>query len=428
MIKRITNNWGLKLGSLVLAALLWILITNINDPVMPIRFSNIPVTLRNMNKITDDGKVYEVLDDTDVIGVVTIYAPRSVVDSLSRDNIIATADFENYTTVDGQYRIGINLSTNKYSGQIESISGSIDTVKLSVEERSYKTLRLTATTSGTLPDGYIIGDTTTEVNQIRITGPTSVVSNVSSASVNVEVTGYTSNIGTVAEVKLFDENGEEVKKDNIQLSINSVSVNVTILATKRVPLEFTVTGTPASGYLRSGEITASPDTVLLAGGKLLEGISSVQIYDSSLDISGLTEDLNTTINISSYLPAGTTLGDREFSGVVTVTVPIEEESERTLDIPYRQVKIENVPDGYSAKVLPENNENSFDLRIQGLEENVSNVSASAVTAVVDMQTVIDRASESEAASGNYRAAVSITLPEGISTDDQIRLLITLAED
>ncbi len=45
-----------------------------------------------------------------------------------------------------------------------------------------------------------------------------------------------------------------------------------------------------------------------------------------------------------------------------------------------------------------------------------------------MQAVIDRATESEISLGNYRAAVSVTLPEGISTDDQIRLLVMLTQD
>ena len=45
MIKKLLNNWGLKLGSIVMAAILWILVTNINDPLNTIRFSNIPVNL-----------------------------------------------------------------------------------------------------------------------------------------------------------------------------------------------------------------------------------------------------------------------------------------------------------------------------------------------------------------------------------------------
>jgi len=44
MIKKLTSNWGLKLASVVFAAILWFLITNINDPVVSQTFYDVPVT------------------------------------------------------------------------------------------------------------------------------------------------------------------------------------------------------------------------------------------------------------------------------------------------------------------------------------------------------------------------------------------------
>ena len=209
MIKKLTSNWGLKLASIVFAAILWFLITNINDPVVSQTYYDVPVTLKNTSLITDNGQVYEVLDETDVISTVKVYAPRAAIDSLSKDNIVATADVANMTS---NNTIAITLTTNKYSNEIESITGSIDTVKLSVEDKATKTLALTATTSGTLEDGYIVGTVTTEQNLIRISGPESVVNTIKSAVVDVDVTGFTSNIGTDADIKLYDEEGNVVNR------------------------------------------------------------------------------------------------------------------------------------------------------------------------------------------------------------------------
>ena len=420
MIRRITNNWGLKLGSVVIAALLWIIATNINDPMTAIRFSNISVTLRNMNEITDAGKVYEILDNSDTVGTVTVVAPRSVVDSLTRDNIVATADFE---------EPDLDEVTNKLYTQVESITGSIDTVRLSVEDRVSRTLRITAATSGTLPDGYVIGDVTTDQNQIRISGPASLVESVANASVNVEVTGYTSNIGTMAELRLYDADGAEVDKSNIELSMNSVGVNVTILATKRVPLSFVVSGTPADGYLVSGDLTADPDTVLLSGRtSTLEEINSVTIQDPALSLDDLTQDLSATINIAGDLPSGTGFGDRDYNGIVTVTVPVEEAAERGISIYYRQIRIENIPEGYEAEVLTSGDDNRFELRISGLDAVISGVSSSSIDASVDLGAAIDGATEEETLSGNYRCGVNFILPEGVSTDDSVRVVVSLREE
>ena len=146
-MKKLTSNWGLKLASLIFAIIVWFLVTNINDPVTSVRYTNIPVTLKNTNLITDQGQVYTVLDNTDTISAVTIYAPRSIIDSLSQNNIVATADIQDLSSLN---TVSINVTTNKYSDKIENISISNDVVKLSVERKASKSLAITPTTSGTL--------------------------------------------------------------------------------------------------------------------------------------------------------------------------------------------------------------------------------------------------------------------------------------
>ena len=100
-MKKLTANWGLKLASLIFAAIVWFLITNINDPVTSVRYTNIPVTLKNTSLITEQGQVYTILDGSDTINSVTLYAPRSIIDSLSQNNIVATADIQVHVLENG---------------------------------------------------------------------------------------------------------------------------------------------------------------------------------------------------------------------------------------------------------------------------------------------------------------------------------------
>ena len=67
MKKLLTNNLGLKLLSIVAAAMLWLVVLYIEDPVMYADFSPIQVTILNENVITDQGKVYQIEDNSDVI-------------------------------------------------------------------------------------------------------------------------------------------------------------------------------------------------------------------------------------------------------------------------------------------------------------------------------------------------------------------------
>ena len=419
----LTANLGLKIASLFFAALLWFLVTNINDPVDSVRFSNISVSLRNTSSITDNNKVYEVLDGSDTISTVTVYAPRSIVDSLNRDNIVAVADLDNTTNIDGEYTVAIQLSTNKYSNQIQSVIGSTDSVRLNIEDRASKTLAISATTSGSLAEGYILGDIVTDQNQIRISGAQSVVESVDSASVNVEVTGYTTNIGTNAEIHLYDADGNEISKDKLKVSSTSVGVNVTILATKRVPVTYQVTGVPAEGYAATGVVEADPDTVLLAGRmSVLSGIEEISVSDTSLDITGRTGDLKATIDLSGYLPGNVTFGDEDFNGIATVVAYIEETSEKTMDIPYSQIEIEGIPDGYKA-VLDEND--TFNITIKGLSDVVNSVKVSDVSGTVDMDKMTRELGQKDDYSGIYQGQVSLSLPGGVTTTDIITINVIL---
>lgn len=45
MKEKLTNNLALKLLSLALAAFLWMVVVNLDDPVTSVQFSNVPVEI-----------------------------------------------------------------------------------------------------------------------------------------------------------------------------------------------------------------------------------------------------------------------------------------------------------------------------------------------------------------------------------------------
>ena len=57
MKNKFTKNWGLKLVSFLFAVLVWIVVTNINDPISPLPVSDVPVTIRHAELISERGQV-----------------------------------------------------------------------------------------------------------------------------------------------------------------------------------------------------------------------------------------------------------------------------------------------------------------------------------------------------------------------------------
>ena len=208
MKHKITKNWGLKLVSFLFAAVLWLIVTNINDPSSPYKESNIPVVLKNTDLITNNGQIYEVLDGTDMIDSVVIWAPRSVVDKLNRSDIVAEADVRDLTSLN---TISIKLSTNKYNDKLDSIKGSIENVKLNIENKETKSFPIKANLTGEVREGYMVGNVSTEQNLIRVSGPESLISQIARAQAEVDISGLTSNIGTDSDIRLSIEAGLEIK-------------------------------------------------------------------------------------------------------------------------------------------------------------------------------------------------------------------------
>ena len=93
MKKRLTNNLVLKLLSLASAILLWFIVLYVEDPVDYADFSPIQVTMLNENVVTDQGLVYQVLDNSNVISI-RVRARSSVLEKLSASDFTATADME----------------------------------------------------------------------------------------------------------------------------------------------------------------------------------------------------------------------------------------------------------------------------------------------------------------------------------------------
>lgn len=407
MKTKMTRNWGLKLISFLFAALLWLIVTNINDPVDWIRLSDIPVTIRNLDLITEKGQTYEVLDGTDKIDSVTIYAPRSIVDSLDRSNVVAIADVNELTNLD---TIPIKLSTNKYNEKLESIKGNIDSVRLNIEERQTRSFPIRAKAVGEVGEGYILGDVSTEQNLLRVSGPQSVVSQIAKVQAEVDVSGFTSYIGTDADIKLYNENGVEIRSASLERSITKVRVNVEILEMKSVPIHYTVSGTPADGYRLTGEAESSRNSVVIAGkSKIVHNVYAIEIPEDAIDVSEAREDVTALIDLRDYLPEGIILAEENFGGVVSITVSIGQEMRRTFSVPVEDVRITGVPAGMEAQITdPEDN---CSIILLGLAAELQEINLNTLGASVDLAAWLEDEGIEELESGFYRAPLSISLPE-----------------
>ena len=428
MRKKILHNWGLKLISLAIAVILWFLVVKIDDPKDTRSFSDIPVTLVNTELLEQENKAYEVLDNTDTLRRVTVEVPKSVLDQLRASDIVAKADVSKLTEIN---TIVIEYDIQNVDVDVDAadITGSHDVVKLSVEEKSSKWVRVVAGITGEVAEGYIVSSYTADQTLIEISGPKSAVDKVSYVAVDIDVTGATRDVSAYIETQLYDADGNLLNLPSIVKNSdgNYVHMEVEVLATKEVPIEVSTMGEPAEGYLATGVVECDTETVLIAGKTTtLAGVSKITIPAEVLDITGRTASLIQTVNIKDYLPSNVKLADSNFNGRVTTSIYVEPVVERVLVIAESSVIAMNVPEGFTVTLVDD--QLPYRLPISGLEANVSAVGTGDVRVALDIQAWMEEQQMEALTVGTYELGAKVTIFADVTYDEEINVRFVVTEN
>ncbi|MBO6016239.1 MAG: hypothetical protein J6P60_06635 [Lachnospiraceae bacterium] len=408
---KLFHNLGLKILAIVTAIILWLIVVNINDPVTSATFSGISVEVLNADVLTSQGQTYEVLDDTDSIAV-SVSAKRSILEYINTSNLRATADMRDFNEADGTIRI--RVESNRYNNQIDSLKPRTEFLKVEIEDRKSAQFQIDAVVTGTPKEGYVYGGNV-QMNQniVIVSGPESVVSRIVRVGTEVSVEGMSGKVSTNMDLKYYDAKGEQIDESRLSQNINSVDLEVELYATKEIPIHAALTGTPASGYGVSDEVTVDPATVLIAGSsKALRDTETVQIPAEKVNVEGLNESLETTLDITGMLPDGIILADPEYDGKVAVTVPISEFSVKNMEIAKSNIPIQNVPLDLNAVFGTSTETVSFD--VTGLEKDLADMTSEDITAFVDVKAYMEDNDLDKIRPVSYMMPVTIRLPEGVS--------------
>ncbi len=409
MKKWLTNNLGLKAISILVAMVLWLIVVNIDDPDKTRTFTNIEVQVLNEDAIEDSGKVYNILDNSNMV-TVDVTGPRSYLKDLTASDIVATADLEQVDLDMGLVKI--NVGVTKSSDKFTSVTSRTMNMKVSIEELLSKQLPIKTEVTGTPAEGYAIGDSTTSQSIVRIQGAASVVETINTVVASVDVSDMKSNVDTPVTLKAYDNNGKLISADKLIFSQKEVDVSVEILKIKEVPIVFTIQGEPAEGYRVIGDVQSSLTTVKIAGkDSSLKKFNEVSIASSELDVTGRNSNLETVVDISKYIRDDCKLiSDKD----VAVTVLIEALQSKEIIVPRESIKLLNVADNLTASV---NNE-SVSIVIWGIAEELDDLSVDDLTISADLTGKVTP--------GMYNdVSLDIEVPDGYLASDSASVSVQL---
>lgn len=424
--KRLTRNLGLKIISFLLAVTLWLLVVNIDDPVVRWTYLDVPVTIKNADVITNQGMIYEVLDGTDVIPKVTVYAPRSVGENISKSDIVATADMN---TLNSLNTLQVNFSVPRVGNKISDIRGSADSVRVSIENKKNIQMVLKTNVTGDAPSGYVVGNVTTDQNLVRVSGAESIVSRVDSAVINIDMStlsDFTSDIRTSVPVRLYDEEGNEVEGSTLTKNPENVMTTIEILSIKDVPIRFEVEGEPAEDYGLTGEVTSDVQTVRIAGRRsALNSVNEIVIPPEAIDVTDISEDMTTQIDICDYLPENVQMADKSTSMPVNVTVGVERKTTSEYTLEAEDVRLTNIPAGLECRL--EGLDEEYTVSITGIRSVMSDISERDLVATLDVMTWAQEQGLRELIPGRYLVTLQFNNPEFTKIDRPVTATMIVSE-
>lgn len=396
MMKLLTNNPGLKLLSLLFSVVLWLVVVNIADPDAIKSFS-IPVEIINKDIITEMGKVPNVIGDTD-IAVFYISGPRSYVEDMSSDDFNVTADLSQIDlSQEGEAKlVPIVITAKRNERRIEIVRRSVN-MQITLEDRLEQKFVISAEAAGTPAEGYAIGKVEVTPNLLKVSGPASVVSQISRVGASINVDGVSSDVSDNVLPVLYDKNGSVMSSDLLELNQTAVTIKAQILATKNVPVRCQVSGTPATGY-EYRTVECAPETVLVKGqAAILNRISVINIPADVVNIDGVVDDVELTVDIAPYLEGlGISLVD-ESNSQIAVTVTVERKEIRAFEFPTENIKITGLPADYELTF----NADTVSLNIRALEEDLEALVLENIQVLLDV---------TDMEPGTYTRRVDITLP------------------
>ena len=392
-----TKNMALKVIAFVFAMLLWGYVLTDQKPLREKEVPNVATSFDGEAELIAQGYCVrgdrsKILQDVTVKvrTQITNYAyvtPSSIVASVSLRNISEAREYD----------LPILATVTSALGVVQSITPA--TVHVEIDALVTKTIPITTTFSGELPEGYWADmDALSTTSRLDITGPKTDISTITHGECVVDLSEKTGTIYSTFDVTFYDKNNNVVSSDIIIGTLPTSTVRLPIYPMKNVPIDVESSLVGADNLAANHEIikaVATPATVRLVGDQAtLDKIETVSL--EPIGINGL--DTTMTVSGELIVPDGVRLLD---SGRVSILLEVRE---MVISQMYEQLEMQ--VHGRQGRANVTLSIRPADLTIEGRYSLVSMLSRSDVQLFVDVTGLTP---------GVYKLPVSVLVRDADAT-------------
>ena len=401
-----TKNMAIKVIALVFAVLLWGYVLTDQKPVRTKIIPDVTTSFDGEAELIAQGFCVrgdrnEILQNVSatVRAQITNYA------YINASSINATVSLRNISEA-REYELPIQATVNSGLGTVQSVSPA--TITVEIDTLVTKTIPVTTSFSGELPDGYWADtDALSTTSRLDITGPKTDISSITHAECVVDLRDRTTTIYSTFDVTFFDKNDNIVSADIIVGTMPTSTVRLPIYPIKNVPVDVESALVGSDNLAANHEIinaVSTPATVRLVGDQdTLDKIDSIQI--EPIAVNGL--DTTKTVEGKLILPEGVRLLD---DGTVSILLEVRE---MVVSKTFEQLEIYVF--GTETKTEIGLDPATVDLTVEGRYSLVNMLTRSDVTVSIDVTGL---------SSGTYRLPVSVLVRDEKATAELTSTLST----
>ena len=349
--KLLHNNRAVAIASVVLAVILWLVISISENPERTVTVSSVPIVINTQDSVVSVMGMDIVSKDHPTEAAVTVTGPSYIVSSLKNSDISLKADLTPVTEA-GTYELTVIASRSSSKTGYNFVSISPQTVKVTFDFVDTRTFDLELVAEGAsaieglvAEEPILIGSDQSKT--ITVTGPRTEMSKVKSVAAVAKVNEVLSKTTAFeAPIVLYDEDGIEVDAALFNLPYEKVNIAVPIFREKTFPILLSKDSPSAASYIRYNLSAASVAVM----GEPKDVDETEKIYLKNIDFSGISKAVATDgkVVVRAPLDLPTTLKTVNSESFVDVTFDLSNYENRTLRIV--ALSAENLSDGQTAKL------------------------------------------------------------------------------
>ena len=413
MKKNLTKNIPLKIMSVIVGILVWLIVVNVDDPIITKGFVISDVQIINEAYVDQLGQMV-MQDDSENTVRVYITGERKTVNRLTSSDIKAVADLQQAQSTDTD-PVMIPITATCAGVLPENIRVSPQNLSVHLEKKVTKEFAINVSCGDSKPaQGLEIASLTANPEKVRGTGPEALGGKIDRVSVDTTITG--------AELTITDKNQDTLSSNSMSYLKfdNNGKVNVTAKLWKvrsDIRISAGYTGEPAEGYVVDS-VTTVPETFSVAGSE--EALNSLKLQGNTIyldnenvDISGKSNDVEKKVNLAELLPDGLKLTTGS-STDLWITVNILPEGSKIYNFPTEDIKVKGLPDNLQLAFEVAD----VELKVQAEDGDLSGFNLKSISATLSMDDWEE---------GSYEVPIKISLPDGYKLLEDVTAEIKISK-